>query len=106
VSVTFVVVLLARLLIPLGTPRYPLPAILAALVVDAADQTIFQKFGGLVDDYQSYNKALDIYYLVIAYASTMRDWHDPVAFGVVTLYDPVSVDAGGAPGRAAPGGRR
>jgi hypothetical protein len=81
-SAAFILVLLARLIIPLGIPRYPLPAILASLVVDAADQTIFQTFGGLPADYQSYDKALDIYYLVVAYASTMRNWHDSFAFSV------------------------
>jgi hypothetical protein len=81
-SITFAVVLLARLAVPLAIPRYPLPAVLAALVIDAADQTIFQHLGGLPADYQSYDKALDIYYLVIAYASTLRNWQDPVAFQV------------------------
>ena len=30
--------------------------------------------------YQTYDKALDVYYLAIAYISTMRNWRDPVAF--------------------------
>jgi hypothetical protein len=69
--------------IPLLIPRFPLPAILAALVLDAADQTIFQQFTDLdLENYQSYDKALDIYYLAIAYLSTIRNWSDPVAFGV------------------------
>jgi hypothetical protein len=77
----FVVVVLARFLLPLLIPRFPLPAIIACLVLDAADQTIFQMF---TDDpllgYQSYDKALDVYYLAIAYMSTMRNWTDPFAF--------------------------
>ena len=81
-SSVFLVVVALRLLIPLSIPRYPLPGILAALVIDAADQTIFQTFGGLPDNYQDYDKALDIYYLVVAYASTMRNWTDPVAFHI------------------------
>ena len=58
-----------------------MPAILASLVLDAADQSIFQMF---TDDplpgYQTYDKALDVYYLAVAYTSTMRNWRDPVAF--------------------------
>ena len=37
-------VILARLLVPLLIPRFPLPAIIAALVIDGVDQTIFQRF--------------------------------------------------------------
>jgi hypothetical protein len=77
----FVVVVLLRFTVPLLIPKFPLPAVIACLVLDAADQTIFQMF---TDDplpgYQSYDKALDVYYLAIAYISTMRTWRDPVAF--------------------------
>jgi hypothetical protein len=82
VSWVFIVVVGLRLLIPIGIPSYPLPSILGALVIDAADQTIFQTFGGLPHDYQAYDKALDVYYLVIAYSATMRNWTDPVAFRI------------------------
>lgn len=78
-----VTVVVARFVVPLLIPRFPLPAIVAALVLDAADQTIFQ---AVTDDpltgYQAYDKALDVYYLTIAYCATMRNWRDPVAFGV------------------------
>jgi hypothetical protein len=77
----FVTVVVLRFLVPLLIPRFPLPAILACLVLDAADQSIFQMF---TDDplpgYQAYDKALDVYYLAIAYCSSMRNWRDPVAF--------------------------
>ena len=77
----FVAVLLLRLGIPLLIPRFPLPAILAALVLDAGDQTIFEKYTDLnLDGYQGYDKALDVYYLTIAYLSTIRNWTDPFAF--------------------------
>ena len=77
----FVAVLLLRLGVPLLIPRFPLPAILAALVIDAADQTIFQNLTDLnLDNYQGYDKALDVYYLTIAYLSTIRNWTDPFAF--------------------------
>ena len=80
----FVAVLLVRLVVPLAIPRYPLPAILAALVLDAADQTVFQAVGAreVLDEYQSYDKALDVYYLTIAYASMLRNWLDPAALAV------------------------
>lgn len=79
----FWAVVLSRLLAPLLIPRYPLPAILAALVLDGVDQTIFQQFTNLpLDGYQSYDKALDIYYLTIAYISTMRNWSSQPAFKI------------------------
>jgi hypothetical protein len=80
----FLVVLLLRLVVPLFIPRYPLPGIIAALILDGIDQTIFQKFTSLDTDgpYQSYDKALDIYYLTIAYLSTMRNWNNLTAFEV------------------------
>lgn len=71
----FWAVVLGRFLIPLAIPRYPLPAIVAALLLDGADQTIFQVFTDLnLDGYQRYDKALDIYYLTVAYVSTLRNW--------------------------------
>ena len=81
-SLVFFVVVALRLLIPLGIPRYPLPAIIGSLVIDAADQTIFQTFGGLPSNYQDYDKALDIYYLVVAYSATFRNWDNDSAFQI------------------------
>ncbi|MDY7102507.1 MAG: hypothetical protein S0880_15105 [Actinomycetota bacterium] len=80
-ELVFITVVLVRLGVPLLIPRYALPAILAALVVDAADQTIFQAYTDLnLDGYQSYDKALDVYYLTIAYLATVKNWSDPLAF--------------------------
>ncbi len=77
----FLAVLAARLLVPLAIPRFPLPANIAALVLDGIDQSIFQIFTNLpLDDYQSYDKALDIFYLSVAYLSTMRNWSNLIAF--------------------------
>jgi hypothetical protein len=79
-EVIFLVVVGLRLGIPLLILRFPLPAILASLVLDAADQTIFQNNTDLdLANYQGYDKALDIYYLSIAYLSTFRNWADPFA---------------------------
>jgi hypothetical protein len=73
----------ARFLLPLTIPRYPLPGIVASLVLDSADQTIFQQFTSLpLEGYQGYDKALDIYYLTIAYVSTLRNWVNPFAFQI------------------------
>ena len=44
-TAVFVLVVGTRFLLPLLIPRYPLPAIVACLVVDGVDQTIFQAFG-------------------------------------------------------------
>jgi hypothetical protein len=79
----FLVVVGLRLAVPLLIPRFPLPAILACLVIDAADQTIFQQLTDLnLDGYQSYDKALDIYYLTVAYTSVLRNWTDGFAISV------------------------
>ena len=76
-----VAVVLLRLGVPLLIPRFPFPSIIAALVIDAADQTVFQQTTDLdLDGYQGYDKALDVYYLAIAYLATLRNWTDPVAF--------------------------
>ena len=78
----FLVVVGLRFGIPLLIPKFPLPAILVCLVLDAADQTIFQQYTDLnLDGYQGYDKALDIFYLAIAYLSTVRNWFDPIAYG-------------------------
>jgi hypothetical protein len=79
----FGLVLALRLLIPLAIPRYPLPAILAAFLLDGIDQTIFQRFTTLdLGFYQGYDKALDVYYLTLAYLSTLRNWTHRSAFAV------------------------
>ena len=79
-ELVFAAVVIGRLGIPLLIFRYPLPAILACLVLDAADQTIFQNYTNLnLDGYQSYDKALDVFYLAIAYLSTLRNWVAPFA---------------------------
>ena len=82
----FLTVVLLRLGIPLLIPRFPLPAILGALVIDAADQTIFQQWTDLdLEGYQGYDKALDVYYLAIAYLATVRNWRDPFAYKVAAF---------------------
>lgn len=82
-NTVFVTVVLLRFFVPLFIPRFPLPAILACLVIDAADQTIFQAFtDDPLEGYQTYDKALDVYYLAIAYISTMRNWTDPSAYRI------------------------
>jgi hypothetical protein len=78
-----VAVVLARVIVPLFIPVYPLPAILAALVIDGLDQTIFSAtLQRDLPGYQSYDKALDIYYLTVTYLATMRNWDRGPAFGV------------------------
>jgi hypothetical protein len=79
----FLVVVAMRFVIPLFIPRFPLPAILVALVLDAADQTIFQQFTNLnLDGYQNYDKALDIFYLTIAFLAVYRNWTNTTAINV------------------------
>ncbi|HET6476067.1 MAG TPA: hypothetical protein VFH93_08335 [Thermoleophilia bacterium] len=71
----------ARLFLPLLIPYFPVPALLACLILDAVDQSIFQQFPAIpLDGYQSYDKALDVYYLSVAYLSTLRNWTNQTAF--------------------------
>ena len=77
----FWAVVMARFFVPLSIPKYPLPGIIASLLLDAVDREIFQQFTGLpLDGYQGYDKALDIYYLAITYLSTLRNWSNLFAF--------------------------
>ena len=81
-EVLFGIVVTARFLLPLLILRYPLPAILGCLVLDAVDQTIFQTFGYDPPFYQGYDKAMDVFYLGVAYISTLRNWVSLPAFKV------------------------
>ena len=83
-ELVFWAVVLSRLFVPLLIPRFPLPAILACLIIDAVDQTVFQAVAPDADltGYQSYDKALDIYYLVIAYIATLRNWTNQFAVSI------------------------
>jgi hypothetical protein len=79
--IVVVLVVGARLVLPLLIPYFPVPALLACLILDSADQSIFQHFPKIpLDGYQSYDKALDVYYLSIAYLSTLRNWTNQTAF--------------------------
>src|ERR1051325_6603676 len=82
VLLVFIAVVGARLVLPLFIPAYPLPAIIGCLLLDGFDQPIFQSFGYDPPGYQGYDKAMDIYYLAIAYLATMRNWTSRSAFGV------------------------
>ncbi len=78
--IVLILVAAARLLVPLAIPSYPLAAVLTALLLDGVDQTIFQQFApAALVGYQGYDKALDIYYLTIAYISTLRNWENRFA---------------------------
>ncbi|MGZ8744987.1 MAG: hypothetical protein ACXWXO_18880, partial [Nocardioides sp.] len=61
---------------------FPLPAIIACLILDGIDQTIFQSFGYDPPGYQGYDKAMDVYYLAIAYVATMRNWGSIPAYRI------------------------
>jgi hypothetical protein len=68
-------VVAARFLVPLAIPKYPLPGVFASLMVDAADQTVFQSvLGADLSRYQPYDKALDVYLLSILMLATLRNW--------------------------------
>lgn len=81
--IIFWVVVGIRLFLPLLIPRYPLPGIIGSLVIDWIDGSIFREFTNLsLEGYQAYDKALDIYYLAIAYLATLRNWSSLFAFKV------------------------
>jgi hypothetical protein len=81
-TLVFVAVVGARFLLPLAIPFYPLPAIVACLILDGVDQTIFQAFGYDPPNYQSYDKAMDVFYLSMAYLATLRNWESMPAFRI------------------------
>lgn len=82
-EVVFAAVILARFLVPLMIPVYPLPGILCALLLDASDRAIYVQFVELDEEvYQAYDKALDIYYLTLAYVATLRNWANHTALRV------------------------
>ena len=82
VLAVFLAVVGARLLVPLTIPRWPLPGVLASLVLDAVDHSVFQAFGYDPPAYQGYDKAMDTYYLAIAYLATLRNWSSVPGFEV------------------------
>lgn len=78
------VVLALRLAVPLLIPRFPLPALLASLVVDGVDGGILSALTDVgVDWYQSFDKALDVYYLAITYLAVRRNWPDRFSVALV-----------------------
>jgi hypothetical protein len=80
-----VAIVAARLLVPLAIPRFPL-VIVGVLVLDAMDQTLLATFTEVdtseSGSYQSVDKALDIYYLSMAYLAAMRNWTSDAAFRI------------------------
>ena len=77
-EVVFGCVLITRFVLPFTILRWPLPGVLACLVVDGVDQTIFQWFGYDPPFYQGYDKAMDVFYLGVAYVSTHAELGQPV----------------------------
>jgi hypothetical protein len=65
-----------------------LPAIIVSLVLDGIDQTLLQtqltsdKWDSIEHTYQGYDKALDVYYLALAYLSTLLNWSNVFALEV------------------------
>ena len=81
-TVVFVVVVGLRFLVPLFIPKWPLPAVLACLVLDGIDQSIFQRFGFDPPGYQNYDKAMDLFYLSIAFLASLQNWTRSSAVGI------------------------
>ena len=81
-TVVFVVVVGLRFILPLFIPRWPLPAVLACLVLDGIDQSVFQAFGFDPPGYQNYDKAMDLFYLSIAFLASLQNWTRSSAVGI------------------------
>ena len=81
-TLVFLAVIGSRFFVPLLIPKFPLPTIIVCLVLDAADQSIFQAMGYDPPGYQSYDKAMDVWYLAMAWLSTLRNWSSLAAFSV------------------------
>lgn len=78
-----VAVLALRFLVPLLILRYPLPGIVGAIAADSLDGAILTGYTDLsLDNYQIYDKALDTFYLAIAYAAVLRNWTEPAAVAI------------------------
>jgi hypothetical protein len=82
VAVVFWTVVAVRFVLPLLIPRFPLPAIVACLVVDGIDQSVFQAFGFDPPGYQNYDKAMDLFYLSVAFLSTLQNWTRSAAVSI------------------------
>ncbi len=82
-AIVFLIIIALRVIIPLAIFRFPLPGIIAALLIDAADGGILESFTSIdMEFYQSYDKALDIYYLSLAYIATLRNWPNLAAYSI------------------------
>lgn len=78
-------VIAGRLLVPLLILRYPLPGLLASIMVDG-DRALLSTYTDLsLVDYQLYDKAFDVYYLSLAYVSTLRNWSDQTAIAIARV---------------------
>ncbi len=68
-----VVVLVLQLGVPLLILRFPLAGILASMLLDVLDTTMVQLLGGQVPyPYDPVDKALDMYYLSVAFVASRR----------------------------------
>ena len=81
-TVVFVIVVGLRFVVPLFIPKWPLPAVLTCLVLDGIDQSVFQAFGFDPPGYQNYDKAMDLFYLSVAFLSSLQNWTHPGAVGI------------------------
>jgi hypothetical protein len=80
-AVILTAVIGVRLLVPLLIWRYPLPGFLLAVFIDTVDEGLLTILGVRFSEeaYQSYDKALDIYFLAIAMLAMLRNWESRAA---------------------------
>jgi hypothetical protein len=84
--IVVVLVVGGRLVLPFLIPYIPVVGLVSCLVLDTVDQTIFQQFPAIdLKGYQSYDKALDIYYLSIAFLSVYRNWRNMPAIAMAAF---------------------
>jgi hypothetical protein len=75
--------ILARLLVPLAIPRYPLAGILGAVLLDSFDKDVYVAFTDITEmEYQHFDKALDAYYMMFVYLAMLRNWPNATAYKI------------------------
>ncbi|MBN2454838.1 hypothetical protein JXB11_04815 [Candidatus Woesearchaeota archaeon] len=71
-EIVVLIVVLFRLIIPFSIFRWPFWGILASLIADALDYSVFDLTTGSLAYYQQLDKLLDLYYLSIAFFVSLR----------------------------------
>jgi hypothetical protein len=78
-------VLVLRLVVPLSIVRWPFWGTLATLLADGVDIIIFQLTASPGDEYQRFDKLLDVYYILVQFA-VAQGWPSPERWVLNALF--------------------